>query len=221
MKSTIELTTTENPIEYTFDWYNLPDEAKFVAVDSDGVVCWYGSKPELGTNSWIFGCESYNFIEDFGVRVYNWKDTLTPRPQVAKFKVGDLVRIKHNKITCVVASVCQSVDSNGTNYYGLINGGNQLYKESDLVRTNTKVKKATFETVEYDESEIEIGLLWTPKSSTLFDGHVYMLVRTTNEFVTVSLTMPGEIWSWSGDAKKDVLNQLVPFHGEVTLKSQD
>ena len=69
----------EKEIEYTVDWSKLPDNAKFVAVDDDGVICWYSAKPKREDHHW--DCCGWDVIDHLHENIVNWQETLVARPQ--------------------------------------------------------------------------------------------------------------------------------------------
>lgn len=65
-----------------YDWSNVPSDVKWIATDSDGVVCGYSSKPSKFSLAW--NCRnSGSFIAHSFVPPYskNWQDSLEERPK--------------------------------------------------------------------------------------------------------------------------------------------
>lgn len=73
----------QKEIEYEVEWDNLPDWANYVAIDKDGAVCCYDTKPIDGEDKWgLWGLDwdNYQFIVELNAEVTNWQETLTSRP---------------------------------------------------------------------------------------------------------------------------------------------
>ena len=97
MKSKIKLQTAEIS-EYIVDWDELPDEAKFVAINFNSGVYWYSEKPRKNYSWWIANnsCQ-FEFLEYLNAEtVDNWQETLVERP-ARKFK--ETVKAATSEIT--------------------------------------------------------------------------------------------------------------------------
>ena len=66
-------------LEWQPDWSQAPDDAKYWAMDWNGLCNWYKNKPEIYIDQWDFGgvIES---SKSFGY-IGNWQDSLRKRPQ--------------------------------------------------------------------------------------------------------------------------------------------
>jgi hypothetical protein len=63
------------------DWSDAPAFARYLAMDTNGVWCWYEDKPKLGHYEWwVSGGECCR------AGISNWRDTLEERPVEAEGK---------------------------------------------------------------------------------------------------------------------------------------
>lgn len=58
------------------DWKDAPEWAKWLAMDEDGVWCWFESEPELESTFWV----TDDKYQDASEPVNKWKDSLEARP---------------------------------------------------------------------------------------------------------------------------------------------
>lgn len=70
----------DEPIKFDY-WHLLPDEAKYIAKDQDGVWYWYTREPSRGGEVWMHG----HIYKHVGLRedVFpscDWRESLIERP---------------------------------------------------------------------------------------------------------------------------------------------
>lgn len=68
------------------EWKDAQPHANWLAMDADGIWCWFVNEPYAGFEHWLpsgpdpVGVDSFDIAESEFVPLVDWKETLEPRP---------------------------------------------------------------------------------------------------------------------------------------------